>query len=507
MRADARPGPGRRRLLGLGAAALLAASCQRYDAPGATTAAGTVDTAPTSAPRATVADWAASRGDRYVIAHRGAGDVYPEHSLPGYQAALDWGARCLEISVAITSDGQLICLHDLTYDRTTTGRGPVAGQPASVLDSIGIWAPQLGPAWLQAPLPRVPRLSEALDLVGGRAVLAIEAKDDRAYEPMLAMIARRGLTASVIVKAHHTSSRIGQASRAGLPVFGYLAASDMHPVVIAALAARLNPETDQLGIPVTTPSGAYWPDSLVAEAVGHGVPLWVYPAHRRSDADHYAALGVGGIVSSSYGYATGAVPVAVHDDWASGAITSGQISRDPASESAAPAWTGADELTLARGGAPQTVLLGQVCPVPATSRYRIRLDVAFPDLPSDAETGFLLAFARPDDRYYEPGMVTDGYDALISANGVVSLRRYDASTVPAVLGQARLRPVQASGRVAVSVQAGPAFLHLRVTAQDGQVAEMWALDATHRGGYLHVGRTGPDGSVSMRGLSVDTLTA
>ena len=37
-----------------------------------------------------------------------------------YQAAVDRGAQALEISVGITSDNVLVCLHDLTLDRTTT---------------------------------------------------------------------------------------------------------------------------------------------------------------------------------------------------------------------------------------------------------------------------------------------------------------------------------------------------------------------------------------------------
>src|SRR5664280_2244898 len=70
----------------------------------------------------TAPEWAAVRGPRYHVAHRGSGDVLPEHSMPAYQAAVDWGAACLEISVGITSDGVLICMHDPTYDRTTTRR-------------------------------------------------------------------------------------------------------------------------------------------------------------------------------------------------------------------------------------------------------------------------------------------------------------------------------------------------------------------------------------------------
>jgi glycerophosphoryl diester phosphodiesterase len=36
-----------------------------------------------------LADWVADRGERYLVGHRGAGDVLPEHSMASYQAAVD----------------------------------------------------------------------------------------------------------------------------------------------------------------------------------------------------------------------------------------------------------------------------------------------------------------------------------------------------------------------------------------------------------------------------------
>ena len=68
----------------------------------------------------------------------------------------------------ITSDGVLVCMHDLTYDRTTTGHGTVASQPSSVLSTIGILQPQLGPRWVRTPLPVVPRLADVLLSFQGR---------------------------------------------------------------------------------------------------------------------------------------------------------------------------------------------------------------------------------------------------------------------------------------------------------------------------------------------------
>ena len=59
----------------------------------------------TFAPKLTVAQWEATRPTNYLIAHRGSGDVIPEHSLEAYDLAVRAGAQAMEVSVAITADG------------------------------------------------------------------------------------------------------------------------------------------------------------------------------------------------------------------------------------------------------------------------------------------------------------------------------------------------------------------------------------------------------------------
>jgi len=61
-----------------------------------------------------------------VIAHRGASKFAPEHTLPSYKKAIAMGADYIEIDLQMTSDNQLIALHDTTIDRTTNGSGSVS---------------------------------------------------------------------------------------------------------------------------------------------------------------------------------------------------------------------------------------------------------------------------------------------------------------------------------------------------------------------------------------------
>ena len=61
-----------------------------------------------------------------VIAHRGASEDVPEHTLAAYEAALQQGADGVECDVRLTADMQLVCVHDRTVNRTSNGRGVVS---------------------------------------------------------------------------------------------------------------------------------------------------------------------------------------------------------------------------------------------------------------------------------------------------------------------------------------------------------------------------------------------
>jgi glycerophosphoryl diester phosphodiesterase len=57
-----------------------------------------------------------------LIAHRGASAYAPEHSSAAYRLAIAQGADYVEQDLQVTKDGQLVCLHDLTLERTTNVR-------------------------------------------------------------------------------------------------------------------------------------------------------------------------------------------------------------------------------------------------------------------------------------------------------------------------------------------------------------------------------------------------
>jgi glycerophosphoryl diester phosphodiesterase len=61
-----------------------------------------------------------------VVAHRGASAHRAEHTLAAYALAIEHGADGLECDVRLTRDGELVCVHDRTVNRTSDGRGVVS---------------------------------------------------------------------------------------------------------------------------------------------------------------------------------------------------------------------------------------------------------------------------------------------------------------------------------------------------------------------------------------------
>lgn len=440
------------------------------------------------------------------IAHRGVGDVVPEHTLEGYLTALEQGAKCLELSIGLTSDGVMVCMHDLTLDRTTTLKGPVAGQSARALHDARVSVPRLGPRWTGPGMPPIPLLTDVLERLGRRAILAVEAKDDEAFEPMLALIRRNGLTDQIMVKVFmHSTGRRRQAKAQGFPLFAYAgSATDLEPAVLNPVVAELDPRRDVLVIPAAGDKGPT-PEPLVRRAVATGVPVWAYPVHRRSEAAALVALGVSGLVTPCIGYLTGQGAVATGDSWSSSAISSGELTRFPYSDRFALKWTDGDALLLDVAGEMSFVMPGHMCPIAgAKESYRIELDVRFDPLPTDARTGFSLAFGREDDSYYQHRIGTgNGYHALLRADGEMALFAHRAGTQEGTpLGEPVRTPALTPGTwTRVRLDVTPTTMRW---SRDGGSAVL-ARDSSNRGGYFHLGRTGFDGPVSLRRLRVSRL--
>lgn len=133
---------------------------------------------------------------KMLVAHRGASAYAPEHTLAAYRLAIEQGADVVEQDLGVTRDGVLVCLHDLSLERTTDveTRFPerfteveVRGETRRMwlvadftLDEIkqldaGSWFDE------RFAGERVPTWQEAIDLIKGRAGLFPELKSPAIY--------------------------------------------------------------------------------------------------------------------------------------------------------------------------------------------------------------------------------------------------------------------------------------------------------------------------------------
>lgn len=458
---------------------------------------------PTPAPTSTALTydaWVAKRKAPYFIGHRGAGGVLPEHTLPSYLKALEWGAECLEISVVVSADGVLYCLHDLTLDRTTTMKGEVSTKSSSELDTVRVSIPRLGPRWAGANMPSMPRLRDVLDQVRDRAVLCIEPKNDDAYPPLIELIKELKLEASVMIKLDASSPRIAMAKQEGFPVFAYLGNAQVATAdAITALARRLDPKRDAMVLPAVN-EFALMPADLIQRAVGTGVPVWVFPVHRRHEAKYYSQLGVEGLIAPCIGYLAEVIPPARSDDFANNDLTPGMLTRNPYSNAFALTWLDDAALAIPTPGRQAFIALAQFCPITAAS-YRVTFDVSFDPLPSDTWQHVSIAFGHADDQYYEHRLGdTDGYHALLRADGTMGLYAH-------VEGEPNGQELARAQRSTPMKSALWARVNLDVTPDgftwsrdDGTTLK--ATDSRFRGGYLHIGSSATDGSVRLRNFTV-----
>lgn len=133
---------------------------------------------------------------KILIAHRGASAYAPENTLPAYRLAIEQGADYVEQDLQITRDGVLVCLHDVTLERTTDAarvypeRGrvvEVAGKAARRWPVADFTLEEIrrldAGAWFGERFrgTRVPTWQEAIDAIRGKAGLYPELKAPELY--------------------------------------------------------------------------------------------------------------------------------------------------------------------------------------------------------------------------------------------------------------------------------------------------------------------------------------
>ena len=105
------------------------------------------------------------------IGHRGAKGYKPENTLASFAKAIELNVDAIELDVHLSSNCEIMVIHDETLNRTTTKTGFVSDYSASELKKLGI-----------------PTLEEVILLVNRRCVINIEIKEATATPKVLQLI-------------------------------------------------------------------------------------------------------------------------------------------------------------------------------------------------------------------------------------------------------------------------------------------------------------------------------
>ncbi|MEV7812605.1 glycerophosphodiester phosphodiesterase [Streptomyces flaveolus] len=254
-----------------------------------------------------------------VVAHRGASDDAPEHTLAAYRKAIEDGADALECDVRLTADGHLVCVHDRRVNRTSNGRGAVSALELADLAALdfGSWKTREAwrgrdeePDWEHRPEDReetsVLTLERLLELVAdaGRQVeLAIETKHPTRWagqveERLLSLLKRFGLDAP----ASAAESPVRVMSFSARSLHRVRAAAPTLPTVylMQFVSPRLRDGRLPAGVSIAGPSirlvrghPAYverW------KRAGHQVHVWT--VNEPEDVDLCAGLGVDALITN-----------------------------------------------------------------------------------------------------------------------------------------------------------------------------------------------------------------
>ena len=225
-----------------------------------------------------------------AVAHRGEPAVAPENTLSSFRAALEHGARIVELDVRFTSSDVPVVLHDATVDRTTNGTGAVTYLTFTKLRTLdaGSW---YSPTFAGE---KVPTLYEVLSLArsyGARAI--VELKVDPTSPELakfLDRIDRLGMRGQVVVQSFRSAAI--RKVRAAAP--------GIRTGIIDEFVYRSPSSALSYG-PTYTTSYAQGTVDRVQAWDGVGLDVYVFPPNTPAQWQRYAGSALAGTITGRTG--------------------------------------------------------------------------------------------------------------------------------------------------------------------------------------------------------------
>jgi glycerophosphoryl diester phosphodiesterase len=139
-----------------------------------------------------------------IIGHRGASAHAPENTLASFRQALTFGADGVELDAKLTSNGEVVVIHDQTVNRTTNGEGVVRELTLAQIKKMDAGA-KFDPKFKGEPIPT---LEEVFQAVGGKLLINVEltnysSPSDELPEKVAELVKKYSLQKGVIFSSFH----------------------------------------------------------------------------------------------------------------------------------------------------------------------------------------------------------------------------------------------------------------------------------------------------------------
>jgi len=143
-----------------------------------------------------------------VFAHRGACAYAPENTLAAFELAIEQGAHGIELDAKLSTDGEVVVIHDATVDRTTGAQGRVSQLPLAALrelDAGSFFSEEFSGE-------KIPTLVEVFETIGKRALINVELTNyyeigrDNLPDKVCELVKRFGLQKNILFSSFRSSN-------------------------------------------------------------------------------------------------------------------------------------------------------------------------------------------------------------------------------------------------------------------------------------------------------------
>jgi glycerophosphoryl diester phosphodiesterase len=239
-----------------------------------------------------------------VIAHRGGGGLWPENTLYAFERAANLGVDVIEIDVRLTSDGELVVMHDATVERTTDGQGSVAELTLIELQRLDAghrWSADGGQSFpLRGRGLRAPTLREVFERLP-RTRFIIEPKDgsSASVKRLCALILERGMGERALVGSfrHGALDEFRRACPGVATSASAWEASQFLALYRAGLASSYSPAMQALQLPERAGAERVLTRGLIEAAHGRQLEVHAWTINDNADMRRLLDAGVDGIMT------------------------------------------------------------------------------------------------------------------------------------------------------------------------------------------------------------------